>query len=359
MGEMAHELELDTIRDQVVAGAHRQAQVLEDAALGLGTLRSGVDAVRGSATRFGDVVDTAQGASQRGKEAMVELEVVNTALGQLSDRVGTILNMIQAIEARTDALHKIAARSKILSINASIQAGRAGRHGAGFGVVALAMRDLAEASDHAIGEIAGVVSEGVREAGRVSEDAQLQISAFMTSSSHTREAFDEIEDSVAAMSGALNDITSACSRQQESTAHLADQLRSASEDNARSASELISLVTGAEIREIEPRVALGELDDYVIIDVRSSSEFVDPLGHIKGARLFTLGPDLERGLCGMPKDGNYLFVCRSGGRSTRAARLAQAAGFAQVTNLTGGMLAWDAAKLPVAAVDSAISRLAG
>jgi adenylyltransferase/sulfurtransferase len=34
--------------------------------------------------------------------------------------------------------------------------------------------------------------------------------------------------------------------------------------------------------------------------------------------------------------------CRSGGRSFRAAQLLKAAGFAEVYNLTGGILAWNA-----------------
>ena len=42
------------------------------------------------------------------------------------------------------------------------------------------------------------------------------------------------------------------------------------------------------------------------------------------------------------------MICRSGGRSTRAAQTLTDAGFRRVMNMDGGMLAYTAAKLPVA-----------
>ncbi|MBA2321348.1 MAG: rhodanese-like domain-containing protein, partial [Deltaproteobacteria bacterium] len=42
-----------------------------------------------------------------------------------------------------------------------------------------------------------------------------------------------------------------------------------------------------------------------------------------------------------------LLICRSGGRSAQAAQALGAMGFATVYNLTGGMMAWNDAQLPV------------
>jgi len=53
-------------------------------------------------------------------------------------------------------------------------------------------------------------------------------------------------------------------------------------------------------------------------------------------------------LISLNKDAQYLFVCRSGGRSSKAARIAQTIGFPHIFNLDGGMLAWDKCQLPVA-----------
>jgi sulfur dioxygenase len=85
----------------------------------------------------------------------------------------------------------------------------------------------------------------------------------------------------------------------------------------------------------------GAVRDFQVIDVRGADEFVGELGHIKGAKLVTLGPELHQFLETAPKDENYLFVCRSGGRSTQASLLAKSKGFNRVTNLAGGMLHWN------------------
>ncbi|MFT6734253.1 MAG: phage shock protein E [Polaribacter sp.] len=41
------------------------------------------------------------------------------------------------------------------------------------------------------------------------------------------------------------------------------------------------------------------------------------------------------------RSAKYLFVCPSGGLSTRASREAQELGFDRIYNLKGGMLAWN------------------
>ena len=76
-----------------------------------------------------------------------------------------------------------------------------------------------------------------------------------------------------------------------------------------------------------------------LIDVRSADEFVGELGHIDGAELV----ELER--VGAAADDwnrnqHLVTVCRSGGRSGRAARLLEDMGFKNVSSMAGGMLAW-------------------
>ena len=53
-----------------------------------------------------------------------------------------------------------------------------------------------------------------------------------------------------------------------------------------------------------------------------------------------------------------VLICRSGGRSAKAALALMALGFTQVASLRGGMLGWNAMRLPVerdAAVAQALS----
>ncbi|RPJ75792.1 MAG: MBL fold metallo-hydrolase [Alphaproteobacteria bacterium] len=103
-----------------------------------------------------------------------------------------------------------------------------------------------------------------------------------------------------------------------------------------------------------PEITVQDLEQHVdklgnakLIDVRSDGEFHSELGHIKGAVLATLGTDLESFFNTANKDHEYVFVCRSGGRSASAARMAISRGFTKAINMQGGMLSWNQQKYPV------------
>jgi rhodanese-related sulfurtransferase len=82
------------------------------------------------------------------------------------------------------------------------------------------------------------------------------------------------------------------------------------------------------------------------IDVREPDEFNGPLGHLAGAELVPLGT-LAAASAAWPREQPLLLICRSGGRSGKAAQLLASRGFSQLFNLTGGMLAVTEAGLPV------------
>lgn len=74
------------------------------------------------------------------------------------------------------------------------------------------------------------------------------------------------------------------------------------------------------------------------IDVREPDEFTGPLGHLPGAELVPLGT-LEAAAASWPREQPLLLICRSGGRSAKAAQALARGGFQNLYNLAGGMLA--------------------
>lgn len=77
--------------------------------------------------------------------------------------------------------------------------------------------------------------------------------------------------------------------------------------------------------------------DAQLIDVRQPDEVVD--GMLDGAVNIPLGQLADR-LDELDPDRRTVVVCRSGARSSTAARLLVGAGFGDVVNLAGGMLAY-------------------
>jgi sulfur dioxygenase len=86
--------------------------------------------------------------------------------------------------------------------------------------------------------------------------------------------------------------------------------------------------------------------DALLLDVREPDEYRGELGHVSGATLVPLAT-LGTAARSLPRDRPIVAICRSGGRSGRAALDLAAAGFARVASLRGGMVAWNAGGLPI------------
>lgn len=79
-----------------------------------------------------------------------------------------------------------------------------------------------------------------------------------------------------------------------------------------------------------------------ILDVREPDEWVE--SHIPGATLIPLG-ELASRVDEVPQDQEVVVVCRSGNRSQQGRDILLAAGFENVTSMTGGVNQWKAAGL--------------
>lgn len=101
----------------------------------------------------------------------------------------------------------------------------------------------------------------------------------------------------------------------------------------------------AGIQEIDPEWVHENRDRVHVVDVREPFELQGELGRIEGVRNVPLG-QLKEELSSLPTDKPIVFVCRSGGRSAQGVALADAAKL-RTANLSGGMIRWRAARLPV------------
>ncbi len=85
---------------------------------------------------------------------------------------------------------------------------------------------------------------------------------------------------------------------------------------------------------------LYDSGEIAVIDVREAWEY--EAGHIPGAALIPLGELAER-VDEVPRDRPVVLVCRSDNRSGQAFQLLARQGFDNLSNMMGGMLAWEAA----------------
>lgn len=102
----------------------------------------------------------------------------------------------------------------------------------------------------------------------------------------------------------------------------------------------------ARVEAITPDEAASRRSEFVCVDVRGAHEYAGPLGHVEGALSIPL-PELEARVGELPRGRALLMICRSGVRSEKACRLLEERGSGPAVNLTGGMIAWNQAGLPV------------
>jgi len=99
-------------------------------------------------------------------------------------------------------------------------------------------------------------------------------------------------------------------------------------------------LTTVSVHDMAAGLAAGAL----VLDVREPFEYDD--AHVDGTVLVPLAAVAGRA-DEFPKDEPVFVFCRTGNRSLAAAEALVAAGFGDVRNVDGGIVAWHAAGLPL------------
>jgi len=93
-------------------------------------------------------------------------------------------------------------------------------------------------------------------------------------------------------------------------------------------------------------VRLLNQDGAVAIDVREVAEYDS--GHIKASKHMPLASLKDKvDELSKYKDKPILLYCRSGNRSYQACKILKKAGFEKAHNLSGGVMGWGSANLPL------------
>lgn len=141
--------ELSSASNSLAEGAAHQAANVQEVAASMAQISGSIGQTANNSS------DTEALATQAAGEAEECGRALTEALGALKE----IADRIMVIE-------EIARQTNLLALNAAIEAARAGTHGKGFAVVASEVRQLAERSGNAAGEIGELSNSSVKVADR-------------------------------------------------------------------------------------------------------------------------------------------------------------------------------------------------
>jgi methyl-accepting chemotaxis protein len=155
---------------EILAAASQQAAGASEQSAAIAQTTATVEEVRTSAEQAAETADRGSVANDaRSKAAQEAVDAVKEAVQGMSDirqRVGSIAEHILSLSEQTQQIGEIissvndlADQSNLLALNAAIEASRAGEHGKGFAVVASEIRNLAEQSKEATGQIKTILSD--------------------------------------------------------------------------------------------------------------------------------------------------------------------------------------------------------
>lgn len=103
------------------------------------------------------------------------------------------------------------------------------------------------------------------------------------------------------------------------------------------------IITTITVEEFDKK--LTEMKNVQLVDVRTPEEYQG--GHLKNALNYNLnGSDFENKLSKLDKTKPVMVYCLAGGRSAEAAEMMEKKGFAEVYNMQGGIMKWNAANKP-------------
>ncbi len=247
-------------------GASQQAAALEETSASLEEISSMTRNNAQHASNARQLASEARAAAEAGASAMERMEATMREIEASNGNVRAILKTIDDIAFQTN----------ILALNAAVEAARAGDAGAGFGVVAEEVRNLAQRSAEAarstaekIGDAIGKVQTGSRLTGEVSR----HLERILEKTRQEDQVSAEIAAASAEQSRGIEQITVAISQVDEvtrNTAAGAEEMASAAEElNGQvntvreTVQELVQLLHG--------RAVAGTLDpEPAAADVRAA-----------------------------------------------------------------------------------------
>ena len=191
--------------DQISAGAQEQATVANETVTVVKQMTSAIESVVHEAADMAaagnHTVDVARGGAATVRSAIQGMESTRHTVLDAAARVRELAEHSTRINDINQTVTSIADQCNLLALNASIEAARAGDHGAAFRIVADEIRDLANesmASSRRIGQLIGAVQAGMTE---VMEAMRLGTSSVEEGSEQARTAEASLEEILRSLEG--------------------------------------------------------------------------------------------------------------------------------------------------------------
>lgn len=238
---------VDKAVNDIAEGATSQARDAIKATENVSVMGDMLEATNGEISKLTDNTRIMKESSEQATKSLEELKKINeevmVAIEQIFEQTNRTNTSSQKIKGATDMISSIADETNLLSLNASIEAARAGDQGRGFAVVANEIQHLAEQTGETTESIADMVGELISDSdtavetmymvkniveqqSRNVEETQHIVQAVISAIEVSVKAIASIEEQSAQLNDAKNQII-----------EVVENLSAISEENAASTEE--------------------------------------------------------------------------------------------------------------------------
>nr|WP_273123023.1 methyl-accepting chemotaxis protein [Bacillus weihaiensis] len=205
--------------EEVAKGAVSQVDYSERTNREMKELSSEINEVSNNMTRVSQITETTKTLSSNSIKTINELTEKNkemgTNIGQVDVTMDGLNKEIAQIKDIVEMIKNVSEETNLLSLNASIEAARAGAAGRGFAVVAEEIRKLADQTKSSSMRIETVIASILNQTKKSVELVKMTITLFKeqtTSITNTKDAFENILEGTNAIIDEINYVEASISK---------------------------------------------------------------------------------------------------------------------------------------------------
>lgn len=201
------------------------------------------------------------------KEGSMAVNNSINAMKEIEISVSTTKNVVNDLNVKAEHINEmlkiikdIANHTNLLSLNASIEAARAGDAGRGFAVVAQEVKNLAQRSSESAGHISNTINEinhSISETIIAMNNSITKVKEGTDIANNTMEVFNNIINAVNTTTTVAEEINIAVSKQTQSL----ESIITSTEDMSKSSEKVMSMVEAASLNTQYTKTSLNSLSD--------------------------------------------------------------------------------------------------